>query len=101
MRQTTDFLIPNMYASSQNHSSSVSDPGFSPDPDQAFLLSPDPDQPKIRIRSGKIRIHEKKPTKTVVSTSKKFVYVIFTVALSTLYFLVRFLQKRVAGAAHF
>ena len=35
---------------------SVSDPGFFPDPDQNFFLSPDPDRPKIRIRSGKIRI---------------------------------------------
>ena len=28
---------------------------FFPDPDQPFFLSVDPDRPKIRIRSGKIR----------------------------------------------
>ena len=39
--------------------------GFFPDPDQTFFLSPDPDQPKIRIRSEKIRfrIREKNVVK--------------------------------------
>ena len=53
---------------------------FSPDPnpDQPFFLSPDPDldRPKIRIRSGKIRIHEKYVLK--LSTSRIFFYFIFS-----------------------
>ena len=44
---------------------SVLDPGFFSDPDRTFFLSPD--RPKIRIRSGKIRIwtriHAKKVQK--------------------------------------
>ena len=44
-----------------------------------FFLSPDPDRPKIRIRSGKIpiRIHKKNAKKTE-STSKTNVYIKFS-----------------------
>ena len=55
----TTFLFIKVKIWIRIHFCSVSDPGFFPDPDQTFFLSPDPDRPKIRIRSGKIRIREK------------------------------------------
>ena len=59
---------------------------------ELFFLCPDRDRLKIRIRSGKIliRIHEKNRYKTV-STSRQIC--ISYLALSTLSFLVRFLQN--------
>ena len=46
---------------------------FFPDPDQIFFLSPDPDGPKIRIRSAKIRIRKKNRPKTGVKVEKDFI----------------------------
>ena len=46
---------------------------FSPDPDQTFFLSLDPDRTELRIRSGKIRIRAKKRPITRVNVEKKFI----------------------------
>ena len=64
---------------------------FFPDPDRNFFLSPDPDRPKILIRSGKIRIwiREKNVTK---HESRKKCYISY-LALLILSFLVRLLQN--------
>ena len=69
---------------------SVSDPGFPPDPDQSFFLNPDPDRPKIRIRSGKIPIRIRE--KNVLKLELKKYYISY-LALLTLSFMVRLLQK--------
>ena len=64
--------------------------------ERTFFLSPDPDpdRPKIRIRSGKFRnkIHEKKRPIIERTSLKKLLHISY-LALSTLSFLVMFLKE--------
>ena len=50
---------------------SLSDPVFFPGAGSDFFLSPDPDRPKIRIRSGSVK---KSPTKTRVKVEKNVIF---------------------------
>ena len=66
--------LPTILVSTKPLLSSVSDPGFFlPDPDQTFFRSPDPDRPKIQIRSGKSGSLKKRP-KTGVKVEKNVIF---------------------------
>ena len=74
-RRPLPSLLSHSYSTAPGLSILCFRPGFfSPNPDQTFFLSPDPDRSKIRIRSGKSGSMKKTPKNCKHKQNKKCLY---------------------------